>query len=530
MKKKLLVGFVLLMLVVPIKGTFGQDGDRSASQYWDALIRQGGLPAQSQPADTPPLNSPTGIGGGPYYTHPEFTNVMTATVTTPAQNTAEGYIFVAAISQFYDGSAASIILDDTGEPVYIKRELDYLLVADFKKQTVNGTDYLTYHAGIPPGGYTYGSSYVLDSSYQLVDTWTIDNGNGSDLHEFLLLDNGHAILMAYVHTPFDLTPYGGPANGTLIDIVLQEQDADKNVVFEWIASEHMPIDDSQLDLNTTNPIDYLHTNGIAVDNDGNWLLSNRSFSEITKISRQTGEIIWRMGGKGNQFTFTNDIGFFNQHNINRLENGNITLFDNGTAHNPPHSRAIEYAIDEVAKTATRVWMYPDDTSEYSSIMSNIQRLTNGNSMIGWGNTLKLTEVQSDGTVALEMLLSGSTYRAFRFPWSAIPAEAPRAVVQYDADPTAVTIYTSWNGATDISSYDVFAGPTMGSLAMVDNAARSGFETEIPLTGLAADTCFFQVKPVHAQGSPTPFSNLMYRLDLPVCWDQLSHSYLPVIVK
>jgi hypothetical protein len=144
--------------------------------------------------------------------------------------------------------------------------------------------------------------------------------------------------------------------------------------------------------------------------------------------------------------------------------------------------------------------------------------------------LKLTEVQSDGTVALEMLLSGSTYRAFRFPWSAIPAEAPRAVVQYDADPTAVTIYASWNGATDISSYDVFAGPTMGSLAMVDNAARSGFETEIPLTGLAADTCFFQVKPVHGQGGPTPYSNLMYRLDLPVCWDQLSHSYLPVIVK
>ena len=175
-------------------------------------------------------------------------------------------------------------------------------------------------------------------------------------------------------------------------------------------------------------------------------------------------------------------------------------------------------------------MYPGDTSEYSSVMSNIQRLPNGNSMIGWGNQGKLSEVESDGTLALEILLGSFSYRAFRHTWNSIPAAAPRGVVHYDADPTAVTIYASWNGATDIVSYDVFAGPTMGSLVMVDNAARDGFETEISVTGLPNDTCFFQVKPVHAEGDPTLFSNMMYRLDLPVCWEQLSHSYLPIIRK
>jgi hypothetical protein len=31
------------------------------------------------------------------------------------------------------------------------------------------------------------------------------------------------------------------------------------------------------------------------------------------------------------------------------------------------------------------------------------------------------------------------------------------------------------------------------------------------------------------GGPTPFSNLVYRLDLPVCWEQLSHTYLPITI-
>ena len=484
----------------------------------------------SQDVQLPPVAATAGTGPETYYTHPEFTNIMTRTVITAAQNTDDGYIFVGAVSQFYSGPAAIMILDDTGEPIYMKATPNDHFVGDFRKQTVNGTDYLTYHTGILPGNYTFGSSYVLDENYQVVDTWTIGNGYGADVHEFLLLDNGHAILMAYVPISFDLTPYGGPADGQILDIVLQEQDADKNVVFEWHASQYLPIDDTEANLTSTNLIDYLHTNALAVDNDGNWLVSHRNFSEITKINRQTGDVIWRMGGKGNEFTFTNDIGFFNQHNINRLENGHITLFDNGTFHTPPHSRAIEYEVDEVAKTVTRVWMYPEDTGEYSSVMSNIQRLPNGNSMIGWGNQSKLSEIHADGTVALEIVLGTTSYRTFRYPWTGTPTAVPRAVLQYDADPTAVTIYTSWNGATDIGSYEIYAGSTITSLALLETVPKSGFETEISLTELPADTCFFQTKPIHTEGNTTPTSNMMFRLDLPVCQDQLSHSYMPFLTK
>jgi hypothetical protein len=125
-----------------------------------------------------------------------------------------------------------------------------------------------------------------------------------------------------------------------------------------------------------------------------------------------------------------------------------------------------------------------------------------------------------------MRLGTPNYRAFRFPWSATPAELPRAALKYNSDPTAVTLYSSWNGATDIVSYDVFAGTTKETMSLITNVPRDGFETIISLTGLPPDTCFFQTKPVHEQGVPTPLSALLFRVDIPICWDQLTHSFIP----
>ena len=42
---------------------------------------------------------------------------------------------------------------------------------------------------------------------------------------------------------------------------------------------------------------------IGVPDDGHILLSSRRLSEITKINRQSGKIIWRLGGANNQFKF-----------------------------------------------------------------------------------------------------------------------------------------------------------------------------------------------------------------------------------
>lgn len=122
-----------------------------------------------------------------YYTHPEFTAIMTTTVTTPAQDTAEGYLFVATMGLFYAGQRALLIRDNRGEPIYIQPIPDDLIPTNFTKQTVQGKDYLTYNLGTPVVVWTNGSAYVMDESYTVVDQWTVGNGYGADEHEFLLL-------------------------------------------------------------------------------------------------------------------------------------------------------------------------------------------------------------------------------------------------------------------------------------------------------------------------------------------------------
>ena len=217
-----------------------------------------------------------------------------------------------------------------------------------------------------------------------------------------------------------IVPNGNPY-AVVTGIIVQELDQAKNVVFQWRSWDHFQITDNTHEDLTAATIDYVHSNAIELDGDGNILLSSRHLDEITKIDRSTGNTIWRMGGKNNQFTFVNDsIGYSHQHAIRRLANGNFTLFDNGNFHTPPFSRAVEYQVDEVNKVATLVWQYRNNPDYVSVAMGYVQRLSNGNTLIGWGATNpSVTEVTSDGKKVYEMSLPDQvvSYRAFRYQWN-----------------------------------------------------------------------------------------------------------------
>jgi hypothetical protein len=44
------------------------------------------------------------------------------------------------------------------------------------------------------------------------------------------------------------------------------------------------------------------------------------------------------------------------------------------------------------------------------------------------------------------------------------------------------VYASWNGATEVASWRVLAGPSPAQLTPVASAAKSGFETTIATPG------------------------------------------------
>jgi hypothetical protein len=228
-----------------------------------------------------------------------------------------------------------------------------------------------------------------------------------------------------------------------------------------------------------------------VDPDGNILLSSRHLSEITKINVETGDIIWRLGGKNNQFNFVNDsIGFSYQHDIRRLANGDITLMDNGNMHVPAFSRAVEYKLDEVNKTATLVWQFRHTPDVYDSYMGNVQRLSDGNTIIGWGgaHTPAVTEVRPDGSVAFEMTfpyISGIalSYRAFRYPFLFVTSPTANDTVR-PGDTTTLRWMSSGVGTVDVD-YSSDGGNTWNNLVVNYPASAESLIVSVPTDSLAA---------------------------------------------
>jgi hypothetical protein len=324
-------------------------------------------------------------------------------------NPTAGFLFMAPIYRSTPRFAYLTIRDGSMDPVYYRREVGSL--SDFSLQP-NGL--LTYFNTVT------GCYYAMDNSYSIVDSFRCASGYPTDGHDLQVYKDGHAMLMSYNSRIVDMSrivPGGNPA-ATVIGLVLQEQDENKNVVFEWSSWDHFSITDATHEDLTAATIDYVHANAFDRDTDGNILLSSRHLDEITKINRQTGAIMWRLGGRNNQFTFINDtLGFSHQHDIRRLDNGNITLFDNGNFHSPPFSRAVEYRLDETRMTAELMWQFRNTPDIYAFATGNVQRLPGGNTLISWGTENIITEVRPDGSKAQELALSPqfSNYRALRFP-------------------------------------------------------------------------------------------------------------------
>jgi hypothetical protein len=187
---------------------------------------------------------------------------------------------------FSDYNQFILIIDSTCQPIFYTPTTDRAF--DFKMQP-NGT--LSYFDEY------LSSNIVLNLNFQIVDSYTCGNGYQTDLHEFLLLPNGHALLLGLDPEPVDMSSVvpGGNSNATAIGFVIQELDRLKNVIFQWRSMDHFKVTDATHEDLTAVTIDYAHANALAFDADSNIIVSTRHMDEITKIDRTTGNVIWRWG-------------------------------------------------------------------------------------------------------------------------------------------------------------------------------------------------------------------------------------------
>jgi hypothetical protein len=427
----------------------------------------------------PSVSPPPEEGLWAFRSRPDLSPAALEVTTTQArEDTAPGYVFVALKEGA--GEHGPMIIDDVGQLVWFGKCRS---ARDFKLQYYHGRPVLTWWEGKVTAGHGVGEYVIFDDSYHEIARVRAGNGYRGDLHEFLITPEDTALLTAYAPTRTDLSPIGGPKDGMAWEGIVQEVDIETGeVIFEWHSLEHVGIEESYIEPpdDPDHLYDYFHINSIDVEPDGDLLLCARNTWGVYKVERESGEITWRLDGKKSDFDMSTGTQSAFQHDARRQRDGTITIFDNG-AHPKVHdrSRGIVVELDEEKMSAKLVREYTSPQKRLSTSQGNMQLLPNSNVLIGWGSGPFVSEFSHEGELLFEARFppDGESYRAFRFPWSGHPTDEPAVAVEQGPD-DKVKLYASWNGATEVTTWEVLAGPRPGRLQWVGSVPRDGFETSM----------------------------------------------------
>lgn len=251
---------------------------------------------------------------------------------------------------------------------------------------------------------------------------------------------------------------------------------------------------------------------------GNYLISIRHTFCILLIDGDTGEIIWQMGGKRNDFeelpalneseSIQPVLSMSWQHHARFVPGTNetqMTLFDNhGKVTNHGEckalcSRGLHIAVDDSVSPPTvqfiREFRHPAQLQAQSQ--GSMQPLSPsadglGNVFIGWGRCPSFTEHNALGETVMDVQFSPwhsdqipdalDNYRAYKMDWSANPWWDP-AIAPRKNEHGELVVYVSWNGATEVAfwvvrgTHNAVQGHKDDVLAV---SSRTGFETKLTI--------------------------------------------------
>jgi hypothetical protein len=358
-----------------------------------------------------------------------------------------------------------------------------------------GQPYIAVWTGAA-GAFGDGSVTLYNDHYQVVGEVTAAGGfpaDEVDLHEFQVTPSGDALFGIF--DPVSVTI--GSSTVTVLQYVVQEvslvQDATGihtgQLLFEWDSLTDVPTSASQ----TPNPgnnaaWDYFHGNAITQDTDGNLVVSSRDTWGLYKIDdtpgdAEFGHVIWQVGAAGDSQLA---LPWCYQHDIVALGNDRYSLFDDGgvgpgcllgTTEHP--ARALIVTIDPSTTPVglTLDASYTHNPPIYTGFTGSTQLLPNGDVLVDWANIPEITEYDSAGDVKMDLSLSEASYRGVRYAWVGEPLTPPSVAVASAAGKTSV--WASWNGATQVASWQLVAGTSASSVKPVGSPVQKvGFETAL----------------------------------------------------
>lgn len=276
-------------------------------------------------------------------------------------------------------------------------------------------------------------------------------------HDFKKLPNGNYMYLGWEKVPAGLHKHirGGLKgteceDGTIWADTVNEVDAGGKLVWQWHAYEHL---DFNIDI--IGPIhsrhEWTHQNTLWVTEEGDIMSSCRAMDMALKISRKTGDILWRWGNaayldkkSGNIEMRMNQNTFGGQHDVHVIPKGlpgagHMLCFDNGMYKHI--SRAVEVDMD----SREVVWQSVKDGESrtsgripFSSFISGARRLPNGNTLLCEGQNGRFFEVTQDKEVVWEYYRPQKDQVPSSSPWAVFRCYryAPDYCPQFAALPPA----------------------------------------------------------------------------------------------
>ena len=305
----------------------------------------------------------------------------TATGTDPSP----GYVVFAA-------GVFGLVIDNTGRVVWYRRFPNKGPGLNFIAQP-NGR--FAARPQNEPG--TLGHWVEVDPLGSVTRELGCARGHQPRLHDFIGERDGSYWLLCDETRSMDLTGVGGVADAAVTGTVVQHVSAGGEVLFDWSPFDHFAITDGNPDDRRGALVNWTHGNAFDFDIDGNLIVSFRNLSEVTKIDVRTGNVVWRLGGRRNEFTFVDGPTplFAGQHSARASAPGAIMLLDN--VGDPTESRAEWYAIEEATRTARLVRSY-GTPGVITLIGGSMQSLPGGRTLVSFGTAGRVEEYDAAGRV------------------------------------------------------------------------------------------------------------------------------------
>jgi hypothetical protein len=390
----------------------------------------------------------------------------------------------------------AMILDGQGRLVWFHPSNGS--VANLEVQRYRRQPVLTWFQQVFSDGASINSDVIMNQHYQPVRALHAAEGYTADSHEFKLTPRGTALIDADILVRADLSSVGGSSNGFVSDCVVQELDIRTGqLLWEWHMLGHVPLNASLAGTPGTLPDDYCHLNSIQELSDGNLLISARNTWAVYEIDKQTGGVIWTLGGRYSSFHIGPGANFEWQHDA-ELTGDTLSLFDDGDyPQEEGQSSAKILRLNTTTMTVSLLHRYTHGPPVLAPYEGNVQVLPDHDVFVGWGEQPEFSEYTPGGKQILTgaLPLGISSYRTYRFPWHGFPVTRPSLAITPRANGT-VLVSASWNGATEVAAWRVLGGSRLRLLHRVDTVTRTGFETRI---ALASEPRYLAVEALGAHG-------------------------------